>query len=69
MVGFSAITQILFVAKPGRQPINYYFCLGKMPPELLELPVKHHGVTRLVRVPAPSLNLHTKELLLIKPWS
>lgn len=60
VVGFSAISQIMYVAKPGRQPINYYFCIGKMKPELLDLPVKHHIFTRWVRIPFCKVSVSVK---------
>jgi hypothetical protein len=44
VVGFSTTSEVLFVAEPGRQPLNFYLCIGKMTPEEQELPAKSNPV-------------------------
>jgi hypothetical protein len=47
---FSFISQSAFVYLPGRQPLNYYICTGKISSEDLETPLKINRILGLTGV-------------------
>ena len=70
ITSFWIITQTIYILIPGKNPINYYMCIGKYPNEYQYQPVKvNHAVllvglfSILLHLSAAIVNLKTKDII------